>query len=380
MYEQVCSNGNKKHINKFISDVRLKHGVEVELLHKHDFFGLCMTRHYLDPFHAIATPGGNVFLLNLARLLHHRGSFKTFVTFLKSIKVPKGGGLWVRVRFGNNNRLQIVSDAGENWAFAITPPTSYMGPDHTSWCFSDLSKECHRLGIQTQSNDTQETLSEKLNKNLSTKQGWKSLDRMVMMRILQLWHWISRFVTYLPHEFAKFVKDIPHFEPALRVICDAVVCVFGPRSIKTQLLVMRDTMPSLAWHALSRGTTLAAYDMRPAEDCHREHKARANTKILRSNHGVAVKIKIKKEPGTDSVGDEGAGDKEDTTGENTPESTNAYHHRQLMETHHTLVMREKSKNKNMWKRRCARQEQIGIGKMSKRKLSTGMYVCEYVSM
>ena len=34
-----------------------------------------------------------------------------------------------------------------------------------------------------------------------------------------------------------------------------------------------------------------------------------------------------------------------STGGNTPESENAYHNKQLMEAHHTAVMREKSVNK-----------------------------------
>ena len=56
-----------------------------------------------------------------------------------------------------------------------------------------------------------------------------------------------------------------------------------------------------------------------------------------------------------------------STGENTPESENAYHHKQLMEVHHTLMMREQSVNKNMWKRRCERKNKIGVSSKRKRK-------------
>ena len=131
-----------------MKDVQNLHGVDIiPILAEHDLFDIFMTRHHLDPFHAVSTPGGIVFILNLARLLHHCGSFETFVRFLKGVKVAKGGGLWVRVRFGKDGRLRIVSDAGENHAFSTTDPQKFLGPDYTRWEFEQLRQECTKFGL-----------------------------------------------------------------------------------------------------------------------------------------------------------------------------------------------------------------------------------------
>ena len=161
----------------------------------------------------------------------------------------------MRVRFGKNGRLRIVSDAGENHAFSTTDPQNFLGPDYTCWGVEQLREECGKMRLDIGNVFTKEEFARKLNAKLAHDQGWEPLDRMVMMRILQLWHWICRFLTYLPHEFDKFAQDIRHFEPAMRVLCDSVAYLFGPCALKTQLLIMRDALPALAWHALARDTT-----------------------------------------------------------------------------------------------------------------------------
>ena len=173
--------GNPANLQKFCEDVQKIHGVDIETLQKHDFFGLCMSRHYLDPFHAIARPGGNVFILNLAKLLKHRGSFPTFVKFLKGVRVPKGGGLWVRVRFGRNGQLYIISDAGENFAFSLTDPQDVLGPDYTKWSKPELLRKCAELGVDVSpDNETQKELATKLNSHKATEQGWLPEDRLMI--------------------------------------------------------------------------------------------------------------------------------------------------------------------------------------------------------
>ena len=96
-------------------------------------------------------------------------------------------------------------------------------------------------------------------------------------------------------------------------------------------------------------------DMRPEEDSHREHKKRASTKGLRSKCGVNVKLKVKKETEDVKEHDSSRTAKKET-GDNTAESTNEYHSKQLMEVHHTLTQKERTPDKNMFARREQRKK------------------------
>jgi hypothetical protein len=315
-----------------------------------------MNENFLDPFHSITTPAGNVILLNLAKTLHLRGSFQTFVNFVKGIQPERGGRIWLRVRFNAGGRLRIRNDAGEALTFSSTAPEDVLGCDYTTWCHDKLLEHCitnQVPGITMDSTDTE--MKTKLNDIKAQEQGWWSGDRLLWLSILRLWHWIVRFLTYLPADFHRFQRDIRHFEPAVRTLCDVVVLCFGPKAVKTQLLVLRDVMPVLAFEALRHGDTLAIFDMRGTEDSHREHKKRANTKMLRSKDGDKsnVRMKVKREENEKVLKEE----QEHVTeargcskGSNTPQSTNAYHRKMLSECYHTLTMREKTKNRNMWAR------------------------------
>lgn len=86
---------------------------------------------------------------------------------------------------------------------------------------------------------------------------------------------------------------------------------------------------------------------------------------LRSKYGVNVKLKVKKET---EVGKETVMSRttKKETGDNTAESTNEYHSKQLMEAHHTLAQKERTEDKNMYARRERRKKKTGVG--HKRKL------------
>ena len=354
LYRLISSADKPAVLELFAEDMATQHGVLMHEVMK-TMLPIDMNENFLDPFHAITTPAGNVILLNLAQIFHHRKSFQTFVNCIKNIRPERGGRIWIRVRFNAGGRLRMRNDAGEALIFSSTHPDDVIGEDYTSWNHDKLLQYCLAnkvSGITTSSTDAE--MKKLLNDIKAEEQGWWSGDRLLWLKILRLWHWIVQFLTYLQPEFHLFQQGIRHFEPAVRTLCDVIVLCFGPRAVKTQLLVLRDVMPVLAFEALRHGDTLAIFDMRGTEDSHREHKKRANTKILRSIDGdkANVRVKVKKKEADKVHNEPGLVTEAEVCckGSNTPKSTNAYHRKMLVECYHTLQIREKTSHRNMWAR------------------------------
>ena len=105
-YEQIKALGDAKVLKEWEARVKEEHGVLVELASKSPI-PLDMQQWHLDRFHAITTIARGVVIAGLVKILVHRGSFSTVKRMFKKIKVAKGGGLWLRVRFRPGQDPQV---------------------------------------------------------------------------------------------------------------------------------------------------------------------------------------------------------------------------------------------------------------------------------
>ena len=106
-HDEVKATCSAKKLMEWEEKVKQTFGVLVQQA-RDSPFPIDMNQFHLDRFHAITTIARGVVIAGLVKVLVFRGAFATVKKMFKGVRVAKGGGLWLRIRFRPGQDPQVI--------------------------------------------------------------------------------------------------------------------------------------------------------------------------------------------------------------------------------------------------------------------------------